>query len=203
MIFIQRKLPRWREDPTCNQTTSLEEKKTTTKTPFGCTSLSACKAFGFSAKHSIFWPEKKNFDVDLTLVNAIATPIGSQDWSPTITLLNGIAQGATEVTRVEENVSWLKSLPTGLLIPPAATGGCSLRFRIIYDKQTNGAAPTITQVFALNNFHAANNLANADRFITIVDEITPPLSIQGDTQVSGKFSRRLDLKLCSPQQQES
>lgn len=140
-------------------------------------------------------PEKKNLDLDLTLVGAIAVPPGSQAWSPTITLLNGIAQGATEITRVGRKCQLVKiSANWTALIPAAATGGCSLRFRIVYDKQSNGTAPTILQVFATDNFHSANNLANADRFITIVDEITPPVSIQGDTQVSGRFQRKINLE---------
>lgn len=140
-------------------------------------------------------PERKNVDVDLTLVNGIAVGPGSQAWSPTITLLNGIAQGATEITRVGRKCQLTKiSFNWTSVIPPGATGGCCLRFKIVYDKQTNGAAPTILQVFSSDNFHAPNNLANADRFITLVDHITPPLSIQGDTQVSGKVSRKLNLE---------
>jgi len=172
-----------------------KKRKTTTKPPLAVQALVPARPLAFQQNTVSSGPEKKNFDVDLTLVNAIATPIGSQDWSPTITLLNGIAQGATETTRVGRKCQLVKiSANWTALIPPAATGGCSLRFRIVYDKQTNGAAPTIAQVFAVNNYHSANNLANSDRFITLVDEITPPLSIQGDTQVSGKFSRRLGLE---------
>ena len=44
--------------------------------------------------------EENEIDSNLVGVSGVATPIGLPDWSPTITLLNGVAQGATEVTRV-------------------------------------------------------------------------------------------------------
>ena len=46
--------------------------------------------------------------------------------------------------------------------------GRFLRFKVVYDKQTNGAAPSILGVFAVDNFYSHNNLANADRFITLL-----------------------------------
>ena len=54
------------------------------------------------------------------------------------------------------------------MMPSAAVGGGSLRFKVVYDKQTNGAAPSILGVFAVDNFYSHNNLANADRFITLL-----------------------------------
>jgi len=144
-------------------------------------------------------PERKNIDLDLTLVSGIAVPIGSMAWSPTITLLNPVAQGATEITRVGRKYQMTKiSMNWTAQLGAASTGGCSLRFRVVYDKQTNGAAPTILQVFALDNFHSANNLANSDRFITLIDEITPPIDADNNQQVSGRITKTIGLEtMCS------
>ena len=58
----------------------------------------------------------------------------------------------------------------------------------------NGAAPSILGVFAVDNFYAHNNLANADRFITLFDHITDPLCVQGNLNSAGKLSKKLSLK---------
>lgn len=140
-------------------------------------------------------PEKKNLDSDLTGATGIALPVGLTTWSPTISLLNGVAQGATEITRVGRKIQMTKlSFYWTAQLGAATTGGCSIRFRVVYDKQANGALPAITQVFLADNFHSPNNLANADRFITLVDEITPPLDADNNQQVSGQITRRLNLE---------
>ena len=72
--------------------------------------------------------------------------------------------------------------------------GGSLRFKVVYDKQTNGAAPSILGVFAVDNFYSHNNLANADRFITLFDHITDPLCVQGNLNSAGKLSKKLSLE---------
>ena len=128
----------------------------------------------------------KNIDSNLVGGSGVATPIGLPDWSPTITLLNGVAQGATEVTRVGRKITMTKiTMNWNAMMPSAAVGGGSLRFKVVYDKQTNGAAPSILSVFTVDNFYSHNNLANADRFITLFDHITDPLCVQG-TQLSWK-----------------
>ena len=58
------------------------------------------KSLVFQANTVGAGPERKNIDSNLVGGSGVATPIGLPDWSPTITLLNGVAQGATEVTRV-------------------------------------------------------------------------------------------------------
>ena len=145
------------------------------------------KSLVFQANTVGAGPERKNIDSNLVGVSGIATPIGLPDWSPTITLLNGVAQGATEVTRVGRKITMTKiTMNWNVAMPSAAVGGGSLRFKVVYDKQTNGAAPSILSVFTVDNFYSHNNLANADRYITLFDHITDPLCVQRQSQLSWK-----------------
>ena len=102
------------------------------------------KSLVFQANTVGAGPERKNIDSNLVGGSGVATPIGLPDWSPTITLLNGVAQGATEVTRVGRKITMTKiTVNWNVAMPSAAVGGGSLRFKVVYDKQTNGAAPSI------------------------------------------------------------
>ena len=153
------------------------------------------KSLVFQANTVGAGPERKNIDSNLVGVSGVATPIGLPDWSPTITLLNGVAQGATEVTRVGRKITMTKiTMNWNVAMPSAALGGGSLRFKVVYDKQTNGAAPSILGVFTVDNFYSHNNLANADRYITLFDHITDPLCVQGNLNSAGKLSKKLSLE---------
>ena len=52
------------------------------------------KSLVFQANTVGAGPERKNIDSNLVGGSGVATPIGLPDWSPTITLLNGVAQGS-------------------------------------------------------------------------------------------------------------
>ena len=63
-------------------------------------------------------------------------------------LVERVAQGATEVTRVIRKDYNDEITMVGMFaMPSAAVGGRFLRFKVVYDKQTNGAAPSILGVF--------------------------------------------------------
>ena len=116
---------------------------------------------------------------------------------PSLPLLNGVAEGTTPSTRIGRKITmksiqlvWTARFPTG------STGGCTLRFRIVYDKQANGAAPSAISMFQTDSYYAPNNLGNADRYITVVDHITDPMSADGDRDVSGRIYKKLDLIQC-------
>ena len=95
------------------------------------------KSLVFQASTVGAGPERKNIDSNLVGGSGVATPIGLPDWSPTITLLNGVAQGATEVTRVGRKITMTKiTMNWNAMMPSAAVGGGSLRFKVVYDKQT-------------------------------------------------------------------
>ena len=101
------------------------------------------------------------------------------------------------MTRVGRKITMTKiTVNWNVAMPSAAVGGGSLRFKVVYDKQTNGAAPTTLGVFAVDNFYSHNNLANADRFITLFDHITDPLCVQGNLNSAGKLSKSFHWKPC-------
>ena len=51
-------------------------------------------------------------------------------------------------------------------------------------------------MFQTDSYYAPNNLGNADRYITVVDHITDPMSADGDRDVSGRIYKKLDLIQC-------
>lgn len=141
-------------------------------------------------------PEKKNLDTDLSVGAAIATGVSSAAWTiAAAQLINGVAQGATELTRVGRKIQMTKlEIIWSAVLQTTTANGCSMRFRVVYDKQANGVIPTIASIFAFDSFFSPNNLANSDRFITIVDEITEPLDQDNNTCVSGRISRKMSLE---------
>lgn len=82
-------------------------------------------------------------------------------------LLNGCVQGVGGNQRVGRRIM-IKSHMMRYAV--STVSGGSFRFLVIYDKQPNGTLPAITDVLSSTDFHAAMNLANADRFVTIFDQ---------------------------------
>lgn len=136
-------------------------------------------------------PEKKE---KVGALNGTAGAFGATTFTAA-TLLNALQQGATAVTREGRKVD-LKSLYVrySVALSATSTGGSPVRILIVYDKQTNGATPAITDVLLANDFHSPNNLNNADRFITLVDEITDVVSVNNNFSVSGAIYRKLGLE---------
>lgn len=110
-------------------------------------------------------------------------------------LLNALHQGATAATRIGRKVA-LRSILVrySVALAPTSTGGSPARILIVYDKQANGAAPAITDILIGNDFHAPNNLNNSDRFITLFDEISEPISTQNNYSASKVLYRKLGLE---------
>lgn len=98
-----------------------------------------------------------------------------------MTVLNLIRQGSSAFTRIGNKVV-IKSIDLKLMIccdDIAATAGVSCaRICLIYDRQPNGAAPAITDVFysdpagALTAFSGLN-MRNKSRFSIIRDQFVP------------------------------
>jgi len=88
-----------------------------------------------------------------------------------IALLNGITQGADFNNRIGRKVtmkSLLLKVSVGLLSTTSSLGGVH-RFLVVYDAQTNGATPAITDVLATANYLSPMNLNNRDRFKVLMD----------------------------------
>lgn len=111
------------------------------------------------------------------------------------TLLNALQQGATAQTRIGRKVA-NKSLYVrySMALQATSTGGSPIRILIVYDKQTNGVAPAITDVLFANDFNSPNNLNNSDRFITLIDEITDVISVQNNYSIAKTIFRKIGLE---------
>jgi len=128
--------------------------------------------------------------------NAVSTALvlGVATFS-TAQLLITIAQGADASNRIGRKVT-VKSLLMrwGIKLGVTSTQGCCVRILVVYDKQANATAPAITDVLLLDEFYSPNNLSNRDRFVTIFDHITPPISSGGDASVNDVLYKRLNLE---------
>lgn len=118
--------------------------------------------------------ELKNIDV-LT-----ASTITFNQTTANLALLNGIDDGATASTRVGRKViltsfswRWRGSFAT------TTTGSSGLRCLIVYDKQTNAAAPAATDVLVQDNIQSQMNLANSKRFKVLADVLVPCVGTAG------------------------
>jgi len=128
-------------------------------------------------------PEKKN--VDIQVGNALS--VGSGVWTnPQI--LNLLGNGAGPTARIGRKVT-MKSLQMRF---NAASGNQALRVLICYDKQTNGALPSITDVVTnINDFNALPNLGNNQRFVVLVDQIF--ISISNIQAIAETLYRKINL----------
>jgi len=119
-------------------------------------------------------PEKKN--VDLFTSDFWTSATGN--W--TITPINLIAQGTTAQQHVGRKAVMTSVLARGWL--GLTAGAYPVRIVLVYDKETNGAAPIATDIFQTNDSLAPMNLANSDRFI-VVGECQPMINTQQITLV--------------------
>ena len=111
--------------------------------------------------------EKKNIDI----TTSFALPAYGT-WSGQ-NLLNALAQGAGSSSRIGRKVSMRSFLMRYSLQQPAQLPSLQARILIVYDKQCNGAIPAITDILNGSTAEAVNNLDKSDRFITLVDYVTP------------------------------
>lgn len=99
--------------------------------------------------------------------------------SPPSTLLNGCIAGSQNYNRIGRKI-FMKSLQVRGYIHAATDGTATeglFRMIIVYDKQSNGAAPAYTDVIRSQNVSGVNsssaadmiNLDNRDRFIILRD----------------------------------
>jgi len=124
-------------------------------------------------------PESK----DISYTNQLLAP-GTGSWTTPV-LINGIAQGAGQNQRVGRKVDF-----TSLLIrffsannavverpeagDPTAVGiaASPMRFIVFYDKQSNGAGPTIADLMSPDNINSVNRLLYSERFMILIDQYT-------------------------------
>lgn len=139
-------------------------------------------------------PEKKSLDVTSTLTPTGAAPTGLQ-------LLNGVGPG-TDINQHIGRTVTLKSLYWIWQGNVAATtaGGSAYRLLIVYDKESEGAAPTIatgakSDILATNAIYGMNNLDNRDRFVTLVDEMVECIGTGGPQSFLRKGYRKISMPM--------
>lgn len=129
--------------------------------------------------------EKKNFDASAQYV-----PAGANLWSQIIAN-NIILVGTSPTSRIGRKITMKSLYLRYRVVPSTDPAPSSTRILVVYDKQTNGALPVVTDILQTNEYNAPNNLSNMDRFITLVDIITQlPNSAQ---TVSGSEYRKINL----------
>lgn len=114
-------------------------------------------------------------------------------------LLNPCAQGVDanqHIGRTTKMTSlyWMFQGSLGV----GTTGASSARMLIVYDKEAEGAAPTVavglqTDIMALDAIYGMNNLNNRDRFVTLVDEIVESFGTAGPQAFFRKGYRKVSL----------
>jgi hypothetical protein len=86
-------------------------------------------------------------------------------------LINGVAQGLTETSRIGQRVRVKKITVVHSVIPGSTTTGSgALNFRLVYDRQTNGAAPAATDMFDVDVGTTLRNPDTRARFKVLMHE---------------------------------
>lgn len=109
--------------------------------------------------------EKKYFDV------AVASYSCSAD-APARTLLNGMDQGSTALTRIGNKINMDSIQVKGLIMPgqDTVTDPTHVRIMIVYDKQPNGAVWGVTDLLTSSSSNSFRNMAYQSRFKVIYDK---------------------------------
>lgn len=136
---------------------------------------------------------------ELKYLDLTTTPVASLAGTGSINFLNACAQGIDANMHIGRQ-SLMKSLYwmwQGRM-PATTTLGGSIRLVILYDKEAEGAAPTIAtggqaDAFNQDNIWAQMNLNNRNRFVVVVDEIIECLGTAGPQAFFRKGYRKIAL----------
>lgn len=117
--------------------------------------------------------------------------------NPTVGCLNAIAQGDGESQRIGRKVTNRSVHVKGYITlgnsnTNRGTSGAVVRIVLFKDTQTNGAAPTPTDVMTPNNVNAFRNLEYTTRYQVLYDKtftINPSITHDG-TKLDGNYAKR-------------
>lgn len=138
-------------------------------------------------------PESKWLDI-----YTASAPLPFGGWQNTGFLFNGLAIGGSPTQRLGRKVNFTKmnirySFWMDQTISPP-TSGCNVRIVVIYDKQANAVQAPQGEIFQANDFNSMLLLDNRDRFITLADVITDPISLGGPYVCTGTIFRKFNLE---------
>jgi len=128
-------------------------------------------------------PERKNIDLSTSFTTGAAFAFSAGQ------LLNGCAAGTGATNRVGRKML-MKSLQFRAAVNSNAGNAGNARVLVVYDKQTNGAAPAITDILGADLITAPMNLSNSDRFVVIADVLT-----EGPTDITTTWHEKHYKKL--------
>lgn len=133
-------------------------------------------------------PEQKNIDTSSSTMIVAAATTSQQ------LLINGVDDGASPIQRIGRRIT-MTSLSIRFVGALASTtaGGSPIRLAVIYDRQSNGVAPLVTDVFQGDLIATQMNLANSRRFKVIVDENIESLGTAGPQGFQRHIYRKLNL----------
>lgn len=133
--------------------------------------------------------EKKNIDDTNSLSPGVAV-----DTFTAADLINGSVYGASAVQHVGRKITMTSiNIRYSAALAPTTTQGTQMRLLVVYDKQSNAALPAITDILAADSFNALNNLNNSDRFVTLFNHLTEPISVGNNFAVAGVLSKKINL----------
>lgn len=131
-------------------------------------------------------PEKKNLDVFAAL-----TTLAGGAWSLAV-LLNDTTSGNGPSGRLGRSFTMTSLQLRYNLARTGSNGPSQARIVVIYDKQPTGALPVALDIFSSDTSVSPINLANSERFIVIMDELTD--SFQSTSlNISGNRFRKIGL----------
>lgn len=131
-------------------------------------------------------PEYKTVD---TLVNLACDDAGA------LALLNGLQLGLDFSNRIGRQITMCSIEFNGLHFVTPATGvDQQVRTIVFIDKQTNGAAPVITDLLVSSSPNSLRNLNGRSRFVIMMDKrICLSASAEDTSQVNFKFYKRISV----------
>lgn len=109
--------------------------------------------------------ELKTIDTGIVGVTPITT-------AGSVALINGVATGTDYTNRIGRKIMIKSIYVRFATLPNTVTAplGDIQRIMLIYDKQTNGAAPAVTDILNTASYLDVNNLNNRDRFVVLKDK---------------------------------
>lgn len=117
--------------------------------------------------------EKKNID------STLAFPVVGAG-TGILTLLNGSQAGGLPTNRVGRRMTMTSVFVRGsVALQAASTGNCPVRILVVYDKQSNKAAPNPGDILVGDRVDEQMLLANSHRFKVVRDILIPCLGTAG------------------------
>jgi len=124
---------------------------------------------------------------------AVVAPLASANGS-TPFLVNPVIQGSSATTRIGRRIL-MKSLYIRWFaqLVSTTTGGTPYRMLVVYDSQTNGTAPAVTDVVLTDEITSPMNLNNSRRFKTLCDKTWECLGTGGPQSITLEKYIKLNL----------